>query len=216
MLHVKSFMGILLIVVALYFLGNAFPVLRQWIYPGPVFWAVASGAIVVGLLLGAVHKSFENPALGARISKALGIVLTCVGSFGFISSVTIPSRSLTWEVAEPSTDLMALVARAKEKARSEGRPVFMDFTAAWCTACKEIENKTFPDERVQRAAGRFVALKMDMTDDSDPAVQAAFKEYGVVGLPTLLLFDSEGREVKRFYGTFVTAETLASAMQSVN
>ena len=57
---------------------------------------------------------------------------------------------------------------------------------------------------------------MDMTEASDPAVERAFEEFSVRGLPTLILFDSSGKEARRFNGDFVTAERLVEAMTAIN
>ncbi len=215
MMHIKSIMGIILVVVALYFLAIAFPVLKAWTSPALWFVGVCAGAVLVGVLLGAVHRSFEGGEWGEKLMKGLGVAAVCVGSFGVVIGLTTPTRTLTWESHPEGKDLQALVADSKSKAQQEGKPLLMDFTAAWCAACKEIENLTFPDERVQSAAGRFVAVQLDMTDDSDPAVEKTFEDYKIRGLPTLILFDSSGREVKRF-ADFVPAEELASAMEAVN
>lgn len=214
--HVKSLMGIVLIVVALYFLNTAFPQIGSWVRPGLGFLVAAVAAIVVGVGLGAVHRTFEGEETAGRAMKAIGILLTAVAGFGAVTNLTTPSRTLAWEEPQPGQDLLALVDAAKAKAQEEKRPLFLDFTAAWCAACKEIEKITFPDERVQQAAGRFVSVKMDMTDDSDPVVERAFEIYGIRGLPVLILYDSEGKEAKRFFGDFVTAEELSSHMERVN
>lgn len=215
MMNIKSVAGIILVIVALYFLGIAFPVLNAWASPSTGFLLGCAAAMVVGVVLGAVHRSFDGVELGEKLMKGAGIVAVCAGGFGLIAGFTTPERTLTWERPENGQDLYSLVTESRQRAQAEGRPLFMDFTAAWCAACKEIDKLTFPDERVQQAAGRFVALKLDMTDMSDPAVERTSQEYQVRGLPTLILFDSRGQEVKRF-GDFVTAEELSEAMERVN
>ncbi len=216
MVHVKSLMGIVLVIVALYFLGNAFPVLRKWASPGAGFLAICALVVVVGLALGAVHRSFEGSEWSEKLQKGLGVLLVCSAGFAFIAGLTTPERTLTWEPRAADQDMLAFVEQSRQRAVSEGRPVLLDFTADWCTACKEIEVGTFPDERVQSEAGRFVSLKLDMTDDADPAVAKTQQDFDIHGLPTLILIDSTGEEVKRFYGTVVAAEQLVEAMKAVN
>jgi thiol:disulfide interchange protein DsbD len=214
--HVKSAMGIILVVVALYFLNTAFPVLGSWVKPGWGFFGVALAVLVVGVLCGAIHRSFEAEEWGVRVLKALGIVLVSGAAFAGVINRVTPERSLVWLEPRAGQDLMALVEQAKEQAKSEGKPLFLDFTAAWCAACKEIEKNTFPDPRVQDAAARFVAVKMDLTNDSDPAVERAYETFGIRGLPVLLLYDSQGNEAKRFFGDFVSPEQLSTHMNQVN
>ena len=97
----------------------------------------------------------------------------------------------------------------------DGRPLLVDFTAAWCVACKKLEALTFSDVRVQREAGRFLALRVDATDGEDPLVAATLDKLQVRGLPTLLLFDSSGKEAERITD-FVEAERFVESLKRVN
>ena len=207
MVHVKSVLGIVLVVVALWFLGSAFPALTKFARPTTTFLAVAAAAALVGLLLGAVHRSFEEPGPGVKGRKGLGILLVCLGGFAFIAGVSKPSRTLAWESIS--------VAEARTKAAAEKRPLLLDFTAAWCGACKELDKHTFSEDGVAREAGRFVAVKVDATDDEDPVVTATMKEHKVVGLPTVLVYDSRGAEAVRCTD-FVAAQPFLDAIKSVN
>lgn len=212
---VKSLGGIVLVGVALFLLNTAFPVLGAWVKPGTVFLVGAVGVVVLGLLLGAVHRSFEAEEWGVRLSKGLGVLLVAGAGFAAVTNLRTAERSLVWQKPAPGQDLMALLSDARQKAKAEGKPLFLDFTAAWCAACKEIETHTFPDARVQDAAGRFVSVKMDLTNDSDPAVERVYDEFGIRGLPVLVLFDTQGQEAKRFFGDFVPPEQLSAQMNQV-
>jgi thiol:disulfide interchange protein DsbD len=207
MVHVKSLLGIVLVVVAFWFLGSAFPLLTKLARPDATFLGVAAAAALVGVALGAVHRSFDEPGAGVKARKAIGIVLTCLGSFAFIAGFSKPSRTLAWEKIS--------VAEARTKASTEKRPLLLDFTAAWCGACKELDKHTFSEEGVAREAGRFVAVKVDATDDEDPVVAATMKEHKVVGLPTVLIYDSRGSEAVRCTD-FVAAQPFLDAIKSVN
>src|SRR5690606_11802278 len=104
---------------------------------------------------------------------------------------------------------------AEQLAQKEGKPLLVDFTAAWCGACKELDTVTFADPAVSREAGRFVAVKVDATDDEDAQVQESMRRLSVRGLPTVLLFDSTGSEARRFTDFVGPAEFL-SALRPVN
>lgn len=207
MVHVKSALGLVLVIVALYFLSTAFTSLGAFATPSPTFFAVAGATVVVGLLLGAVHREFSEPGLGVKLSKAAGIALVSVAGFGLVAGATKPTGSLAWEKGG--------VHAAQERAKRERRPLLVDFTAAWCAACKELDKITFAAPEVNAEASRFVAVKVDATHDDDPAVVATLERYGVKGLPTVLIFDSSGREARRFTD-FVPPERFLSEIKSVD
>ena len=81
-------------------------------------------------------------------------------------------------------------------------------------AGKELEHKTFPDKEVIKAGGRFVAVKIDLTDDEDPTNAAIKKKYNIQGLPAVLLLDSSGTEVKRIT-EFVEPKVFLAALEQV-
>jgi thiol:disulfide interchange protein DsbD len=207
MVHVKSLLGIVLVVVALYFLATAFPGLVAFVRPAPWFLAVAAAAALVGVFFGAVHRDFAEAGWGNRIAKSVGIVLTCAGAFLLLAGFNKPKATLSW-LYVPWED-------ARAQALAESRPMLIDFTAAWCVACKELDKHTFAEPVVAQEASRFVAVKVDATDDEDPAVEAAMREFRVVGLPTVLLFDSEGREAARFTD-FVAAGPFLEVLRRVD
>ncbi|QFI55658.1 protein-disulfide reductase DsbD [Aeromonas simiae] len=85
-----------------------------------------------------------------------------------------------------------LVARLKE---AHGKPVLLDLYADWCVACKEFEHKTFSDPAVRRRFADMVLLQADVTANDDDDV-TLLNDLKVLGLPTLILFDRAGNEVK--------------------
>jgi thiol:disulfide interchange protein DsbD len=207
MVHVKSLLGIVLVVVALYFLSTAFPALAAPIRPSTLLWALGGGALVIGLLLGAVHRSFDEPGWGIKAMKGSGIVLTSLAGFALLIAASKPSRSLSWEPIS--------VVEARQKALTEKRPLLVDFTAAWCGACKELDKHTFSEPSVAQEAGRFVAIKVDATNDEDPAVVSVMEQMKVVGLPTVLVYDSTGNEAVRCTD-FVPADPFLEVIKKVN
>lgn len=207
MVHIKSLLGIVLIVVALYFASLHLPALTSFAPTAAWFYGVALAAIVLGVLIGAIHRDFAEPGTVNRIAKGAGVALVSIASFLSISAAARPERTLSWETTDP--------VAARSRAQSESRPLMVDFTAAWCVACKELEKFTFSDPRVQKEAGRFVAVRVDATDDEDPKVVRAMSEFKVVGLPTVVLYDSDGREAARF-NDFVKAKPLLAALETVD
>jgi thiol:disulfide interchange protein DsbD len=75
--------------------------------------------------------------------------------------------------------------------------------------------ETFADPRVMEKAAHFVAVKVDATDDEDPQVNQVKGKYKVVGLPTVVIYDSTGTERKRF-NEFVGPEAFLAAIEGIN
>jgi thiol:disulfide interchange protein DsbD len=189
MVHVKSILGVALVVVALYFLSTVFPVLAEFAKPGKALFIAAGVAIAAGVILGAIHREFSEPGAGVKVGKGVGLALVSAGAFAGVLGIVKPSAALAWQKG----DIHAL----KEQAVRENRPLVVDFTAAWCGACKELDKVTFAAPAVGAEMGRFLAVKVDATHDDDPAVEATLQRFKVVGLPTVLVFDSQGKEAVR-------------------
>jgi thiol:disulfide interchange protein DsbD len=215
MLHIKSLLGLLLIVVALYFLSSAYPVLTTYAQASAPFRLACLVAIALGLALGAVHKPFEGSSPGGRVSKVMAIVFTAGGVFLVMMSWMKPEHTLAWEPSPTRLAEGPLTVAARQKAREASRPLLVDFTATWCVACKEMDKETFADQRVRQEAARFVALRVDVTDDEDPRVKATTSEHAVSGLPTVILFGSDGAEAQRF-NSKIQAEEFLAALERVN
>ena len=73
--------------------------------------------------------------------------------------------------------------------------VMLDFYADWCVACKEFEKETFSDPSVQKAFGDMLLLQVDMTKNSEEN-RALMTKYKVLGLPTILFFNRDGKEIE--------------------
>jgi thiol:disulfide interchange protein DsbD len=115
------------------------------------------------------------------------------------------SGPLTWVTSE--TDGLA-------QSKAERRPMLVHFAAEWCSVCRRMAQETFGDPRVKKQAGRFVAVRIDATNDDDPQVSAALSKYAVLGVPTLILFDSSGHEQRRFTD-FIRPDTLLGEIAQV-
>ena len=94
-------------------------------------------------------------------------------------------------------------------ANAQDKTVMVDLYADWCVACKEFEKYTFPDQGVVTALNNTVWMQMDLTDNT-PERQEIFDEFEVLGLPTILFFDTSGKEIRQSRVTgFMDAEEFA-------
>jgi thiol:disulfide interchange protein DsbD len=210
MLGVKWFFGVMLTVLALYFLRTAFPVLAKFVHHDSLFLVGSIALLAIGLVLAGVHVAAERRKSPiAHLSKPMKFTsapLAIVGGFVLIAWVLTPKAQLQWLDSEQV---------ALQQAQANHRPMIVDFGAAWCGACNELATRTFSESHVREEAGRFVALRVDATDDDNKQIAELKDKYRVVGLPTVVVLDSTGQEKVRF-NEFVEADRFLSAIKAVN
>ncbi|MEW7313286.1 protein-disulfide reductase DsbD [Buttiauxella gaviniae] len=99
-------------------------------------------------------------------------------------------------------------------ANAKGKPVMLDFYADWCVACKEFEKYTFSDVQVQQQLANTVLLQADVTANNAQDA-ALLKHLQVLGLPTIVFFDSTGREQPNSRVTgFMDAEAFSTHLRN--
>lgn len=85
---------------------------------------------------------------------------------------------------------------AMNTAQKSNKLLIVDFYADWCGYCKQLDEKTYSDEKVKQVmAHKYVAVKVNVDQNPDLA-----SKYGVYGLPTLIIMNSNGDEIKRLEG----------------
>ena len=90
---------------------------------------------------------------------------------------------LSWEPFSPD---------AVSRYRATGRPVFVDFTAAWCVSCKVNESLVFSSEEVRQRLRdlHMVLLKADWTNQ-DPIITQTLAQFGRSGVPLYVIYPKE-------------------------
>ncbi|RKH98533.1 hypothetical protein D7Y15_39385 [Corallococcus sp. AB030] len=238
---VKSVLGIMLVALAFSYVKDAFPWARDTVkalgaevgqVPGAVLAAVL---VVVGVGVGAVHRSFKEGARDFGF-KALGVALV-VGALVLRGGAldarptgelwvrmglqerpvapswqwhhVMPAKKATFDASQFEQVLAA--------AKKEGRPVLIDFFADWCAACKELDRLTYPSSEVitQAEGSRFLTIKIDATNSED-RLDALMEQLGVEGLPTVAFVNPDGTVLTQPRVTgFLEPVPFAAEMQKV-
>ncbi len=193
---VKHIFGFLLVGMAIYFLG---PILPDAInhYLLPIFMIIAATYLLFVDKMG-------NDVAGFRIFK----FAFSIGVIALASYVLYPSE-------KPSPDWNKYSDSLYEEAIDANQPMIIDFYADWCIPCKELDAFTFSDERVIEKSKEFVNIKVDMTKTMSEETERIRNKFDIVGMPTVLLINSKGEELKRITG-FVNADEFLDIISVVN
>jgi thiol:disulfide interchange protein DsbD len=105
---------------------------------------------------------------------------------------------------------------AFKQAIESHKPIMIDFYAEWCVACKELEQYTFSNPRVQTLLQDFVLFKVDATNDS-PELSELKKLYQIKGLPSVQFYNLKGEWKNKLTLTeFEEVSQFAERLKKVN
>ena len=156
----------------------------------PGVLAGAVGFLLVGFAAWALGRA--QLALGARgrrvgLLAATAALLALLALAPGLTGPMEPTNGISEERTEPfSTARLAAL-------RAEGRPVFVNMTAAWCITCLVNERIALHPAAVRAAfADRGVAyLKGDWTRQ-DPQISAFLRQHGRDGVPLYVFYPAKG------------------------
>ncbi|NNM54755.1 MAG: hypothetical protein HKM05_08545 [Spirochaetales bacterium] len=194
--HFEQFMGFLLAGTALYMV---------WIYENlagsSAMWVIL--VLLWGLTLlfagGDVLTKNKRPwirrlffSLLALIVLVVGLILSQPATASAVSqrpSPALVSTSATSASRPLPAGWKPFTRQQLQQALAEGRPVFVDATAAWCATCLVNENGVLADPEVQQAfkTSGALLLRADFTRPSTP-IADWLNEVGRAGLPVYALY----------------------------
>ena len=186
---VKKLFGFVMLALPVFLISRILP--DEWT---PRLWAMLGTAFFIWF-------AFQMPKNGTGwVFRILFLVAAMIS--------VKPLQTWVWgETSTPSAIENKVVSHVEfKKVKSEAelqqalaennKPlVMLDLYADWCVACKEFEKETFSDLSVQKAFGDMLLLQVDMTKNSEEN-RALMTKYKVLGLPTILFFNRDGKEIE--------------------
>lgn len=155
-------------------------------------WVVSVEAGPAGVLpavAGLVLLGFGAWLFGLAQASGKRIGFAGAGVAALAVVALLPGLAPATTAAPLAEDAEAFTPARLQALRQEGRPVFVNMTAAWCVTCLVNERLALAPEAVRRAfaAHNVAYLKGDWTR-GDPAITAFLREHERDGVPLYLLY----------------------------
>jgi thiol:disulfide interchange protein len=191
MVHVKQFMGFLLLATLLFLL---YVLGAQRGLEGAI-WA-SCFLLIIGVACW-MKGAFIVPTASAR-KRAVVLVLMLVlvlGSGVYFVGGKFRAATIASSDSRPAGDWQAFTPERLQAELGQGRTVFVDFTAAWCLTCKFNEANVLESSAVREAFQRHavVKLKADWTN-GDPVITKLLRQFGRPGVPLYVLYPGKAGE----------------------
>ena len=202
---VRHFFGVLMLAMAVWLISPVIPTGVQL-----VLWATL--LIVTAVFLNALDNLPAHANGFAKFWKGIAVILLIfgvtllIGALSGAKSALQPFNGITSSLAannntaNPLQNVSSLAFTRikniseldKKLAETNGKPVMLDFYADWCVACKELEQLTFSDTKIQQLLADTTLLQVDVTANTDED-KALLKRFVLFGPPGIVFFDGQGK-----------------------
>ena len=177
----------------------------------PVGWALllVPAMVAAGWAVGQLPESARHHAAK---SDARTVATQAADAADPVGAVEMPPRVLDHPDAAAMQRELGKVSRwttsitaAEEESRRTGKPILIDFNAAWCPPCRALRAEVFDDpalgEVVQRLVVPVSIVDRSREDGSNsPEVEELMQSYSIDAFPTLVIYRPGGGRTLRTTG----------------
>lgn len=197
---VRNLFGVLMLGMAIWLISPVIPVNAQL-----ALWSVL--LIITAVYYSALDNLPAHATSFAKLGKGVAVILLICGVALLIGALSGAKSALqplsgfnVSSTKTPSanplafTRITSIAELEKKLANTEGQPVMLDFYADWCVACKELEEFTFSDSKVQALLKNTTLLQVDVTENTEED-KALLKRFALFGPPGIAFFNGNGQEM---------------------
>lgn len=161
---------------------------------------------------------YRHNAQGWWRHASLLLILLCVGGAGSTLFTPFLQARTATSLAEAAAgeNYESYSAARLQALRAEGKPVFVNMTAAWCITCLVNERVALGSEGFTSALAEkgVTYLKGDWTNN-DPAITEVLKQYETSGVPLYLMFPADVSKPAEVLPQILTESLMLEALERI-
>ncbi len=180
--------------------------------------ALALGGLVLIAFAAWIFQQSRNADRGWRAAGFISaLIAVCAAVAGSHSGISSSVSNVAANAATHGNGFTAYSAQHLNELRQEGRPIFVNFTAAWCISCLVNERVALKQNAVTDAFAQqgIVYLKGDWTN-RDAEISAKLAEFGRSGVPLYLYFPPQANSEPVVLPQILTPDIVLSTITEAN